>query len=463
MTWLSQILSNRVLAIWGSSAGRGYQHLPSRAASLSVSSSRSTSSVAYHGDGPVCGPHSQSAEGPDSRIVGMPRRAAMCVGACRRRRPNHQRAICLASRSTATLAGGSVRANQPMRASALGLLLAGRRVAATIRASNRGDAAGCATGLPLQTIENSPRQIVGPASNSAEQRRTLEHGIDAARQHQRVADRGVALDVGLLGIDQQAAGQRLALPARQIGRIALAGDFQARLVVGKTAQPVALAQQQLAAAQAQMRIVGPVGQRHVEIAERAHPVAARRQQAGARGERRHQAMIDRQRLVVGALGFVGAAQRLQRAAPVVGDGGVAGLQQRGALERCQRLLVVAQHREAAREIDLGRGILGQELGGALQRLARLGEAAELQPRLAQEIEHLAGIGPRVGHLRQQRLGAGEVAGGRALHGVAGQRLDLEVGKGHARPLEARTVARAKKSRRSTGRLRVDRRPGSGGG
>jgi hypothetical protein len=29
-------------------------------------------------------------------------------------------------------------------------------------------------------------------------------------------------------------------------------------------------------------------------------------------------------------------------------------------------------------------------------------------------------------LRQQRLGAGKVAGRCALHGVAGQRLDLEV-------------------------------------
>ena len=110
----------------------------------------------------------------------------------------------------------------------------------------------------------------------------------------------------------------------------------------------------------------------------------------------------------------------------MGDGGIAGLQPRGALERDEGLLVLAQHREAAREIDLGGGILGQELGRALQGFTRLGETSELQPRLAQEIEHLSGIGPRFGHLRQQRLGAGEVAGGRALHGIAGQRLDLEV-------------------------------------
>ena len=110
----------------------------------------------------------------------------------------------------------------------------------------------------------------------------------------------------------------------------------------------------------------------------------------------------------------------------MGDGGIAGLEQRRALERRQCLVVLAQHRKAAREIDLRRGVLGQELGGTLQRLARLGETAELQPGLAQEIEYLAGIGPRLGHLRQQRLGAGKIAGGRALHGVAGQRLDLEV-------------------------------------
>ena len=107
--------------------------------------------------------------------------------------------------------------------------------------------------------------------------RALHHRLDAARQHQRVAHRGIALDVGLLGIDQQPARQRLALPARQVGRVAVGGDLQPRLVVAETAQPVALAQQQFAAAQAQMRIVGPAGQRHLEIGQRAHPVAARRQ------------------------------------------------------------------------------------------------------------------------------------------------------------------------------------------
>jgi hypothetical protein len=33
-------------------------------------------------------------------------------------------------------------------------------------------------------------------------------------------------------------------------------------------------------------------------------------------------------------------------------------------------------------------------------------------------------------LRQQRLGAGEIAGGSALYGVAGQALDLEIGEHH---------------------------------
>jgi hypothetical protein len=48
------------------------------------------------------------------------------------------------------------------------------------------------------------------------------------------------------------------------------------------------------------------------------------------------------------------------------------------------------------------------------------------------VKRLPGVGPRFGDLRQQRLGASKVAGDRALHGVAGQRLDLEVGEGHAR-------------------------------
>ena len=79
---------------------------------------------------------------------------------------------------------------------------------------------------------------------------------------------------------------------------------------------------------------------------------------------------------------------------------------------------------------MGCGFLGQELGGALQWLARLSEATELQPGLAQQMQRLPGVGPRFGHLRQQRLGAGEVAGRCTLHGVARQGLDLEVGESH---------------------------------
>ena len=68
--------------------------------------------------------------------------------------------------------------------------------------------------------------------------------------------------------------------------------------------------------------------------------------------------------------------------------------------------------------------LGQELGGALQRLARFGEAAELQPRLSQQMQRLAGIRPLGHELGEQRLGAGEVTGLGALHGVARESLDL---------------------------------------
>jgi hypothetical protein len=46
-------------------------------------------------------------------------------------------------------------------------------------------------------------------------------------------------------------------------------------------------------------------------------------------------------------------------------------------------------------------------------------------------------------LREQRLGAGKVAGGGALHGVAGQRLNLEIGKRHG-GLYQEAFARAKK-------------------
>ena len=278
----------------------------------------------------------RKAQQQDRRNAEKARRCAWPAYRCRRPAGSSRSALDRARPPTP--AGGSLRANQPMRGegSALSRARAGRRQRLERPAQEMRQAAQRGA-LPRNRRATSPRRIVGASSQSASLRRALHDGVDAARQHQRVAHRRIALDVGLLGIDQQPAGQRLALPARQVGRVALAGDVQARLVVGKAAQPVALAQQQLAAAQAQMRVVGPAGQRHVEIAERAHPVAARRQQAGARRERRHQAMVDRQRLVIGALGLVGPAQRFQRAALVVGDGGIAGLQQRRALERRQAL------------------------------------------------------------------------------------------------------------------------------
>src|SRR6185436_15902082 len=45
--------------------------------------------------------------------------------------------------------------------------------------------------------------------------------------------------------------------------------------------------------------------------------------------------------------------------------------------------------------------------------------------------------------REQRLGTGDIAGLRALHGAARQCLKLKVGQGHARPL-AEAGVRAKK-------------------
>ena len=93
-----------------------------------------------------------------------------------------------------------------------------------------------------KSIERRPPRDRRHAQPFGEPWRALHHRFDAARQHQRVAQRGIALDVGLLGVDQQPARQRLALPARQVGRVAVGGDLQPRLVVAETAQPVALAQ-----------------------------------------------------------------------------------------------------------------------------------------------------------------------------------------------------------------------------
>jgi hypothetical protein len=59
------------------------------------------------------------------------------------------------------------------------------------------------------------------------------------------------------------------------------------------------------------------------------------------------------------------------------------------------------------------------------------------------------VGPGLRDLRQERLRPGKVAGGSALHGVARQRLDLEVGKRHKRRL-AEAVAKKKAGGRQGG-------------
>ena len=209
-------------------------------------------------------------------------------------------------------------------------------------------------------------------------------------------------------------------------------------MVGQAAQPVALAQQELAAAQSKRRVVGLAGQRHVEIGQRAHPLAALGQKSGAGAERGLQAVVDGEGGVIGALGLVQSAEGFERAAAIVMDGGIVGTQLPGAVERGKGCFMLAQHAEAAGEIDLGADLLGHELGGALQGLARLGEAAELQPRLAKQMLGLPGVGTRLGDLRQQGLGGREVARRGALDGVAGECLKLEVRQRHTRRLASGT-------------------------
>jgi hypothetical protein len=155
-------------------------------------------------------------------------------------------------------------------------------------------------------------------------------------------------------------------------------------------------------------------------------------------------VIDRQRVAVGLLGVRRAPERFEGAALVVGDGRIVGLELAGAVECGQGVRVLAQHHEAAGEIDVGGGFPGQELGCPFQRLARLGEAAELEAGLSEDMHGLPRVGPGLGDLRQERLRPGEVAGGGALHGIARQRLDLEFGERHERRL---AEAAAKQKRR----------------
>ena len=123
--------------------------------------------------------------------------------------------------------------------------------------------------------------------------------------------------------------------------------------------------------------------------------------------------------------------------------------------------MLAELPEASREVDLRRGIPRQERRGTLQRLVGLGEAAEFQADLTQEMEKLSGIGARLDGLRKQGFGAGEIAASCQLQAVAAERLDFLVGKCHARAL-AEHQAGAKAQVRKK-KLRVDRRPGSGEG
>ena len=95
--------------------------------------------------------------------------------------------------------------------------------------------------------------------------------------------------------------------------------------------------------------------------------------------------------------------------------------------------MLAELAEAAREIDLRRGIPRQERGGTFQRLARLGEATELQPDLAQEVKR-AGRNWAVPRRPAQTRLRPPAKSPRAaqLQAVAAERLDLLVGECHAR-------------------------------
>jgi hypothetical protein len=148
------------------------------------------------------------------------------------------------------------------------------------------------------------------------------------------------------------------------------------------------------------------------------------------------------------------------------DGGVLRLELRGLREGGQRLLVPAKLHQAAREIGLGRDVARQELCGALQRLARLGEAAELEPHLAQQMEGLAHVGARLDDAGEHLLGRREIAGRRALKRVAAEGLDLLVVERHAAALAepcrlAKKNGKEKAGGRKGGRERPPARVRSG--
>ena len=96
-------------------------------------------------------------------------------------------------------------------------------------------------------------------------------------------------------------------------------------------------------------------------------------------------MIALQRFVICSFGVARAAEAFEGVALVVGDAGVARLQALGALQRRQGAGVLTELAETAGKIDVGRRLAWQEFRGTLQRFARIGVAAQLQPHLAQQM------------------------------------------------------------------------------
>ncbi len=110
------------------------------------------------------------------------------------------------------------------------------------------------------------------------------------------------------------------------------------------------------------------------------------------------------------------------------DRSISGFELGSAVQRGECGLVPAQPVEAAGQVDVCGRVARQELRCAFERLMRLGKAAELQPGLAEQVEGLAGIGTGLRDLRQQRLRRSEVSRCGAPNCIAGQGLDLGVGK-----------------------------------
>ena len=146
----------------------------------------------------------------------MPRRAAMCVE--RRVVADDQAAL----RDPALIAldrdaGRRFAAGEPAdarRGFGLEPCPAGRRQGLQRPPQKMRQAAqwrGC--GEAVEGLAATDRRHIQPLRQPG---RALHDGLDAARQHQRVAHRRIALDVGLLGIDQQPA-RPAARPASAAG------------------------------------------------------------------------------------------------------------------------------------------------------------------------------------------------------------------------------------------------------